>query len=360
MPGLNVGIIGTGSMAAAHAEAFRRVRGVRVAACLDVVPGRAEAFALRHGIPLATPQRSALFDAVDAVSIVTPDAFHAEQAIAALDAGKHVLCEKPLAVTLDEARAVARAAARRPDLVGMVNFSYRRSSAMQAATRVVASGRLGDLRHVQAHYLQSWLSADMWGHWSSERFLWRLQTAAGSGGVLGDVGVHIMDLASAVAGPVARVRCDLRTYPKIAGGKRHTRWKGKALDANDTALVTLDFVDGASGVVQATRWATGHTNHLRLEVHGTRGALRFDLDESYQRLQLCVGRDVHRSTWRSRDFAPGPDIWQRFCRAIRTRRHEQPDLLRGAVVQAQLDACLRSARSGNWERVAAVGERAAA
>lgn len=360
MTTLRIGIIGTGNMAAAHVLAFRRIRGVRVAACLDVVPGRAEAFAKEHGIALATSERSRLFEAVDAVSIVTPDRFHAEPAIAAFAAGKHVLCEKPLTVTLDEARAVAAASAARPDLIGMTNLSYRRAAAADEAAQLIAAGRLGALRHVHAHYLQSWLAADAWGNWSTEKFLWRLQTAAGSGGVLADVGVHILDLTTAVAGPVDRLRCDLRTFPKIHAGKALTAWRGKPLDANDTALVELEFADGALGIVQATRWATGHLNHLRIEVHGTAGALRFDLDESYQRLHLCLGRDVHRVEWKTRELKPTLDIWQRFCRAIKTGQPAQPDIARGALAQAMLAACQRSAETGTWEAIPKTQSRGSA
>ncbi len=348
---LRIGLIGTGGMANAHAKAFKQIAGVQLAACLDVVPGRAEAFAAEHGIALVTPDRSRLFDAVDAVSIVTPDRFHAEPTIAALRAGKHVLCEKPLTLTLDEAREVAAAAAARPDLVGMVNFSYRRSSAALEAAKLVAAGRLGALRHVHAHYLQSWLAGDAWGHWTGEAWLWRLQTAAGSAGVLGDIGVHILDLTTMVAGAAARLRCDLRTFDKIHEGKALSQWQGQALDANDSALIQIEFAGGALGIVQASRWATGHQNHLRVEVHGSAGALRFDLDESYERLHLCLGRDVHRFVWKLRDYKPAPDVWQRFCRAVKTGKPEQPDIARGAQVQAMLEACTRSAASGAWEHV---------
>jgi predicted dehydrogenase len=347
---IRIGILGTGGMARAHADAFAKIPGVRLAACLDVVPGRAEAFARRFRIPFATQDRDAFFDTIDAVSIVTPDRFHAEPAIAAFEAGKHVLCEKPLTVTLDEARRVEAAAAKRPDLIGMVNFSYRRSAAAEQAAKLMASGKLGELRHVQAHYLQSWLVTDLWGHWSSEAFLWRLQTAAGSGGVLGDVGVHILDLTTSVTGAPTRLRCELATFAKMAEGRAHTRWQGKPLDANDSAVIQLDFGGKALGVVQATRWATGHINHLRVEVHGSEGALRFDLDESYERLQTCLGRDVRKGVWKSREFKAAPNVWERFCRAVRKGEPEAPDIERGAQVQAMLDACERSAASGAWEQ----------
>lgn len=353
MSKLRIGIIGTGGMAKAHAEAFKKVRGVEITACMDVVPGRAEAFAAAHGIALATSDRGQFFGAVDAVSIVTPDRFHAEPTLAALRAGKHVLCEKPLTVTLAEAKQVAKAAAARPDLIGMVNFSYRRSAAAQQAAKLVAQGRLGALRHVHAHYLQSWLASDAWGHWSGEAWLWRLRTAAGSGGVLGDIGVHILDLTTMVSGDATRLRCDLRTFDKPHGrGKARqmlSHWNGEVLDANDSALIQLDLPGGAMGTVQATRWATGHQNHLRVEVHGTQGALRFDLDESYERLHLCLGRDVHTFTWSTRELKPAPDVWQRFCKAVKTGQADQPDIARGAQVQGMLEACVRSARSGKWQ-----------
>jgi predicted dehydrogenase len=135
-----------------------------------------------------------------------------------------------------------------------------------------------------------------------------------------------------------------------ADGTQHGTWAGKLLDANDSAVVQLDFDGRALGVVQATRWATGHINHLRVEVHGTEGALRFDLDESYERLHTCLGRDVKKGVWKSREFPVAPNVWERFCRAVKRGQAEAPDIARGAQVQALLDACERSAASGAWER----------
>ena len=119
-----------------------------------------------------------------------------------------------------------------------------------------------------------------------------MQTAAGSAGVLGDIGCHLLDLATAVTGEVSEVRCSLSTFPKLGqDGARYTSWAGQALDANDTAIIELRFRSGGVGVFHTTRWATGHANHLRLEVHGTDGALRFDLDRSYDEIELCFGKD---------------------------------------------------------------------
>lgn len=353
---IRLGIIGTGSMANDHATKFASVPGVRVAACLDVVPGRAEAFATKHGIAVAAPDLDALLAEVDAVSVVTPDRCHRVPALAALAAGKHLLCEKPLATTLAEAREIAAAAraARRRGVRTMVNFSYRRSAALQRAMTLVQEGRLGALRHVHSQYLQSWIAAPIWGHWTAEQWLWRMQTAAGSGGVLGDVGCHILDLTTAVAGEVEAVRCELATFPKIdPRGRAVTRWRGKALDANDSAVITLRFAGGALGIVHTTRWAAGHANHLRLEAHGTGGALMFDLDQSYETLNTCLGKDAAKAKWTTKTLKPAPTIYQRFARAIRTGEDGDPDAERGAQIQAYLDACERSAASGSWETVAA-------
>src|SRR5258706_6103491 len=300
---IRLGIIGTGGMANQHATSFSKIKGVALASCLDVVPGRAEAFAEKHGIPRVARTPEELFEEVDAVTIVTPDRFHQQGALGVLRAGKHLLCEKPLTVTLEQARVVAREAkkAEKRGLIGMVNFSYRRAAALQRAIELSQRGALGELRHAHGFYLQSWIAAPIWGHWSNEGWLWRMSTGAGSGGVLGDVGCHLLDLATAVTGEVSEVRCALGTFPKIGeDGKRYTSWAGKELDANDTAIIELRFRAGGVGVLHTTRWATGHANHLRLEVHGTEGALRFDLDRSYDDIEACLGKDKNKATWQNR------------------------------------------------------------
>ncbi len=354
MKKIRIGIVGTGGMANGHADEYKKIPGVSLVAALDVVPGRAEAFAEKHGMPHAFTKLEDLLNEVDAISVVTPDAHHAALSLAILKAGKHLLCEKPLTTTLKDARAVAVAAqaASQNGQIHMVNFSYRRSAAFQKAIALVQQGKLGDLRHVHSHYLQAWLGAPIWGHWTSEAWLWRIQ-ALKSGGVLGDVGCHILDLTTAVSGEVARVRCDLRSFPKMLKGKPVTEYQGAKLDANDSAVIQLEFSNGAIGVVQTTRWAIGHPNHLRCEVHGTDGALWFDLDRSYEKLDVCLGKNVMKSQWETLDLKPTPNIYQRFVTAIKTGKPGQPDAIRGAQIQAYLDACERSAKSGRWESISA-------
>jgi predicted dehydrogenase len=351
---LRIGIVGTGGMASQHAEQFAKQKGIELSSCLDVVPGRAQAFATKYGVGRVAESLDDLLDQVDAVTLVTPDRFHHDGALAVLGAGKHLLCEKPLTLTLSEAKAVAKAAQRasRKGQVGMVNFSYRRSAALQKAIALAQAGKLGELRHAHGFYLQSWIATPIWGHWTGETWLWRMSTKSGSGGVLGDVGCHLLDLMTSVTGDVTEMRCALGNFPKIGeDGKRYTKWKDKPLDANDTAIIELRFAAGGLGVLHTTRWATGHANHLNLEVHGTEGAVRFDLDRSYDALDTCLGKGTKTATWKTEQLKPAPSIYERFTRAIKTGQSDQPDLLRGAQIQAYLDACERSAQSGSWEKV---------
>ncbi len=120
-------------------------------------------------------------------------------------------------------------------------------------------------------------------------------------------------------------------------------------------MIELEFDNGATGLVQTSRWAVGHTNHLRCEVHGTKGALRFDLDANYDAIELFQHRDLAKASWVTKVLKPTPSNWQRFIASIRKGVQDQPDILRGARVQAYLDACERSARSGRWERIASSG-----
>jgi predicted dehydrogenase len=344
---LRVGIVGTGGMANRHAERFSQVQDVEVATCLDVDAERAGAFAAKHSIEKVASNADELLELSDAVAIVTPDRYHAEWCLRAFEAGKHVLCEKPLTVTLDDAKRVADAA-RASDRMHMTNFSYRESAAFQAAIAVRKSGRLGFLRHVHALYLQSWLGRLDPSQWPSGTVPWRLQ-ASQANGVLGDLGCHILDMATATAGSVRRIRCDLRTFPKVLEGQEVTEMNGQPVDANDTAAISIEFADGAFGLVQTTRWATGHNNQLRCEVHGTLGAVRFDLEESYHRLHV-----FEDGKWTTEELERTPDIYDRFITAIRSGERPEPDLLRGAEVQAMLDACERSAESDRWETVETV------
>ena len=338
---IRIAIVGTGGMAGGHAEWFQtKIKGCTVVACCDVVPGRAQAFAERFKIPAFYTDMDEMLrkEKLDAVSNVTPDRFHAPLTLKAIACGLHVLCEKPLATCHADAQKMA-VAARKKGVINMVNLSYRNSSAIHRAAQLVRAGKIGRVMHFEASYLQSWLVSKAWGDWRvGDNWGWRLSTQHGSMGVLGDVGVHIMDFATYPAGDVKNVHCRLKTFDKAPGGKI-----GKyVLDANDSAVITLELANGALGVIHTTRWATGHANSLRLELHGDKGALQVNLDESYEQIKICLGKDVDANKWTTVDVPKTPTIYQRFITSIRTGKNDQPDFARGAAIQKVLDACVVS------------------
>lgn len=341
---IRLAIVGTGGMANSHANTFSKLKGCQLVAGCDVDEARASAFCTKHSIPrfYTDPDLMLKECAIDAVVNVTPDRFHAPLSIKAIKAGKHVLCEKPLALNYAEAMTMVKAA-KSKGVINMVNFSYRNSFALDKAHKMVASGQLGDIVHVDASYLQSWLSSKAWGDWrTNPAWLWRLSTGHGSMGVLGDVGIHLVDFASHAAGGIKTVNAQLKTFHAIKGKK-----EGKyTLDANDSALMQVEFKNGALGMLHTTRWATGHINTIELLVCGTKGSLRINLDKGWDKLELSVGKDIHSAKWKTITCPKIPTIAERFIKSIRTGINEQPDFQRGAEVQKVLDSCFLSDASG--------------
>ncbi|GAB2975284.1 Gfo/Idh/MocA family oxidoreductase [Streptomyces pseudoechinosporeus] len=291
-PALGVGMVGYAFMGAAHSQGWRTVGRVFDLArrpVLAAVCGRdgqaVRAAADRLGWAAAETDWRALIarDDVDLVDICTPGDSHAEIALAALAAGKHVLCEKPLANTVEEAEAMteaAEAAAARGQ-VAMVGFNYRRVPATSLARKMVAEGRLGALRHVRVTYLQDWLVDPEFP------LTWRLRKETAGSGALGDLGAHIVDLAQYLVGePVVGVSALTETFVRerpLPGGPTSGL---SAVSANGVGQVTVDdaalftgrFASGALASFEATRYATGRKNALRIELNGEHGSLAFDLE----------------------------------------------------------------------------------
>lgn len=342
---LKCAIVGTGGMANVHATQLGKISEVEVTCACDIDPERVKSFAAQHSIPNTFTDFEEMLKTGDfeAISVVTPDSTHAQLSLKAIAAGKHVLCEKPLATNADDAIAMA-AEAHKAGVINMINFSYRNSSAWQRACEMIQNGDLGRIYHFQAHYLQSWLSSADWGDWkTSPHWLWRLSKGHGSHGALGDVGVHILDFATAPVGRVKSLFCLLKTFDKAP----NNRIGDYLLDANDSAMVTLECDNGAIGNLAITRWATGHKNSLSLSVHGDRAALRLDLDRSYEMLEVCrLAPDGTTQPWESIYCGRTPTIYERFVHSIRTGIQDQPDFARGAEVQKALDLCQISSSKG--------------
>ncbi|NEN80238.1 Gfo/Idh/MocA family oxidoreductase [Nocardioides zeae] len=296
-------MVGHAFMGAAHSHAWRTAGhffDLPARPVLRVVCGRdaerAAAAADRLGWESSATDWTEVVrrDDVDLVDICTPGDTHAEIAIAALEAGKHVLCEKPLANSVAEAEAMtaaAEAAAAR-GVRAMVGFTYRRVPAVAYARQLVAEGRIGEVRHVRAVYLQDWI-ADPEAPMS-----WRLEKDKAGSGALGDIGAHIVDMAQFITGDrLTSVTGQLRTFvesrPLAAehAGLAGTAGSGRGtVTVDDAAMFLGHFAGGAMAVFEATRFATGRKNAIRIEVNGSLGSLAFDF-EDMNVLQLHDARD---------------------------------------------------------------------
>ncbi|WP_262698114.1 MULTISPECIES: Gfo/Idh/MocA family protein [Streptomyces] len=287
-PPLRVGMIGYAFMGAAHTQGWLtagRVFDLPRRPVLAALCGRDEAtvrtVADRHGWATTETDWRVLVarDDIDIVDICTPGDSHAEIALAALAAGKHVLCEKPLANTVAEAEAMAEAAeaAHERGRLAMVGFNYRRVPALALARRMIAEGRLGTLRHVRLTYLQDWLVDPAFP------LTWRLRKERAGSGALGDLGAHIVDLGQYLAGELlvgvsGLTRTFVTERPLPSDEPEAVDGRLGMVTVDDTALFTARFASGAVASFEASRFATGRKNSLRVELNGERGSLAFDLE----------------------------------------------------------------------------------
>ena len=391
---LRIAMIGHGFMGAAHSQAWRtapRFFDLPAQPVMQVLVGRDAAStresADRWGWAEAETDWRAVIarDDIDVVDIVTPGDSHAEIAIAALEAGKHVLCEKPLANSVDEARAMTDAAARarQSGAVAMVGFTYRRVPAATLARDLVAAGRIGEVRQVRASYLQDWL-AD-----AESPMTWRLDAPRAGSGALGDIGAHAVDLAQFICGDlVASVSGTLETLvaerPLLAetrglsGTASHDRGR---VTVDDVALFTARFESGVLGSFEASRFASGRKNALRVEVSGSTGAIAFDLEDlntlqffdatapiaeqGFTRIIVTEPEHPYAGAWWPAGHLLGYEHGfshqaKDFVEAIAVGAQPSPSFADGLQVQRVLDAVQTSAGSGSsWTSTATELEEAA-
>ncbi|MDR0285644.1 MAG: Gfo/Idh/MocA family oxidoreductase [Propionibacteriaceae bacterium] len=291
-PRLNVGLVGYAFMGKAHSEGWRTAPvffDLPYRVGLTAVCGRdgvraAQAASQFGWASWETDWRALIArDDVDLIDICTPGDSHAEIAIAALAAGKHVLCEKPLANTVAEAEAMAEAAAEaaKRGVYAMVGFTNRRVPAIALARRMIEAGRLGAIRQVRAAYQQDWLVDP------GVPLAWRLQKDRAGSGALGDIGAHIVDLAQFLVGDdLTAVSGTVETFiasrPLQAGGGGLAGTAGEGfgeVTVDDAAWFLGRFGSGAMASFEATRYATGRKNALSIEVSGSEGALIWNLEE---------------------------------------------------------------------------------
>lgn len=371
---IGIGMVGHAFMGAVHSHAWRSVHRFfdsplvpRLAVLGGRDEARAKAAAEKYGWEdVETDWRKLVArDDVGLVDVCTPGDSHAEIAIAALEAGKHVLCEKPLANSVAEAEAMAEAArrARERGVRAMVAFNYRRVPALAHARNLVASGALGEIRHVRSVYLQDWLSDP------EAPMTWRLRKESAGSGALGDLGAHIVDAAQFVTGDLitgvsALTNTFVKQRPSESGGTDE-------VTVDDTALFLARLSSGAVASFEATRYALGRKNSMRLEVNGSKASLAFDF-ESMNELQWYEGSGTEAGFRRilvTEPQHPYVSAWWPPGHLLgyeHTFTHEVADLLEaigtgtdpapgfddGLRVQRVLDAVERSAAAeANWTSV---------
>jgi predicted dehydrogenase len=362
-----VAVIGYAFMGKAHSHAWRNVAALRPGAPgvrQQVLVGRdADAVAAAAGqygwTESATDWREVLDrDDIDIVDVCVPGHLHAEVAIAALEAGKHVIAEKPLANTMAEAeKMVATAkAARERGVHSMVGFNYRRVPALALAQRHIADGRLGDVRQVRVSYLQDWLADD------AAPMTWRLRRELAGSGALGDLASHAVDQVRFLLGQeVTAVNAITHTFvPQRTGADGP-----EEVTVDDAAWGTLRTDGGAVVSLEVTRMATARKNALGIEVYGSNGALRFDL-ESLNHLDVCLdGADSFSRQLVTEQHDPYIDGWwppghvlgwdatftnqaADFLAALAAGREPTPSFEDGLAVQRVLAAIeASSARGGS-------------
>lgn len=285
---------------------------------------------------------------IDVITVATPNSLHEPISIAALQAGKHVLCEKPLALSLAGARRMA-AAAHESGRVTAVNHRYRWVPAARYLKELVETGEVGEVRQIFMNYFNAGV------HDPSAPIKWR-QTRAEGGGILADIGSHLIDLSHWLLGPITRIRCDLQTFTR----ERPTTGDGMAqVDVDDAATCQLEFASGALGVMNASGVCLGHGNYQRVELYGTRGSIIYEIDAPADlggdRLQVCFGAAQHRTAGMAtaltlpRHQATPLDPFLDFFRAVREGRSAAVTFDDAVRVQAVLEAAEQSAAAGgNW------------
>jgi predicted dehydrogenase len=389
-PELRIGMVGYAFMGAAHSQAWRtvnRVFDLPIRARMAVICGRDSAKVAAAADRLgwdgyATDwQELVERDDIDVIDICTPGDSHIEIATAALAAGKHVLCEKPLANTVDQARTMvaAAAAARLGGVRSMCGFNYRRVPAVALMRELVAAGRLGVIRHVRAVYLQDWIVDPQFP------LVWRLQRDRAGSGALGDIGAHIIDLTQYVSGQrivgvsgIAETFVTERPLPTGTHGLSAGAASGDGraygrVTVDDAALFLARLEGGAVASYEASRFATGRKNGLRVELNGSLGSVVFDLErlnelefydatrpdieQGFTRILVTEADHPYLSAW----WPPGHVIgyehsfthqMRDFLAAIATGADPEPSFEDGLQVQLALDAVVRSTQLGSsWVEV---------
>ncbi len=373
---LNIGMIGYGFMGRAHSNAYHRVndffdleyRPVLKAVCARD-QAKAEAFAKTWGYESVETDWKKLLARkdIDAVDICTPNNLHREIAIAAAEAGKAILCEKPLSMNTEEGEEMCRAV-EKAKVPNIVWYNYRRVPAVTFAKQIIESGKLGKIFHYRANFLQDWtISAELPQGGAG---LWRLDAAAAGSGVTGDLLAHCIDTALWLNGGISNVTAMTETFIKE---RTHTlTGKVEKVGIDDACAFMCHFSNGSLGLFESTRYARGHKALYTFEINGEKGSIKWDLHDlhrlqwfdhrtesslrGWSSIHVTDGEHPYMGKW----WVPGLAIGYEHSFV-----HQVADFLEGYAkgtpvsptfrdaleTQKVCDAVLNSAKSGAWTNV---------
>ena len=380
---LRIGMVGYKFMGKAHSNAYRALPMFfphAVKPEMAVICGRnkdaVEAAASQFGWAETETDWNALIarEDIDMIDINAPSDAHKEIALSAAKAGKHIFCEKPLALNLNDAREMLQAA-EEAGIKHMIGFNYRFSPAVQLAKKLVKSGRLGSIYHFRAWFLQDWIMDPDFP------LVWRLQKDIAGSGSLGDLGAHLIDLAHDLVGDVDEVIGMSETFIKerpIAAEMTGLSAKGSndaprgEVTVDDATLFMARFNNGALGSFEATRFAAGHRSTNSFEINGSLGSVRFDFErmnelevyftsdeedvQGFRRVLATDPAHAYSEAW----WPPGHTIgfehtfiheMLEFTRAIEEDRQPAPNFRDGVKCQAVLEAVERSVQERRWVKV---------
>jgi len=383
MPEINIALIGYKFMGKAHSNAYRQVGHFfpgKLTPRLKVICGRD-----RKGLEAAAAQlgweevetdwrRVVERKDIDVIDVSSPGYLHAEMAIAAAKAGKHVICEKPLANTLADAKKMLQAV-ERAGVKHMIMHNYRKIPAAALAKKMIEDGRLGDVYHYHGAYLQDWIMDPAFP------LVWRLEKKLAGSGALGDIGSHAIDFARFLNGEFAAVTAQMTTFikerPLPAGsgaatwGAKGSKGKGKVTVDDDTNFLAR-FRNHSVGVFESSRFCGGRRNYNTFQVYGSKGSLAFNLermnmlefydctekqgDQGFKTINVTEAMHPYVGAW----WPPGHIIGYEhtfvhaihdFLTALENDTMPSPNFEDGVKNQIVMDAIERSAKSGRWEKI---------
>ena len=384
MTELNVALIGHKFMGKAHSNAYRQVRRFfpgKLSFRMKVLCGKAsteelEATAREYGWEESDCEWERVIERkdIDVIDISTPGYLHHPMALAAAATGKHIICEKPLANTVTEAREMLRAV-QKAGVKHYVNYNYRRVPAVAFAKRLIEEGRLGDIYRYHGAYLQDWIMDPDFP------LVWRLEKKYSGSGALGDIAAHASDLSQYLNSDITRVVGELTTFIKErpladdssgAWGSKGRGGKKGRVTVDDDACFLAHFKNKSIGVFQATRFAGGRRNYNAFEIHGSKGSLAWNMEQcnelqffdrtepsirqGFKTILVTEAAHPYVGAW----WPPGHIIGYEhtfvhalydFLTCLEKDRMPEPNFRDGVKVQAVLDAVERSAKSRRWERV---------